>query len=622
LTAVALSDSFWAPRLRLNREVTLPAQYRLLEETGRLDNFRRAAGKRQGSFQGLFFNDSDVYKWLEAVAWTLAVEPDTELAQMADRAIDEVAAAQEPDGYLDTYYTFERAGERWTNLRDMHEMYCAGHLFQAAVAHYRATGGERLLTVARRLADHICGIFGPPEQGKRAGACGHPEIEMGLVELARVTGEPRYLAEAQFMLDVRGQGLLGGSPYHQDHRPYRELDRMTGHAVRALYLNAGAADLYLETGEEGLRGALDRMWNNMVRRQMYISGGVGSRYEGEAFGEDYELPNARAYTETCAGIASVMWNWRLLAMTGDARFADLLEHALYNATLPGLSLDGLAYFYVNPLADEGAPAGLDHSDAAHRRRPWFNCACCPPNVARTLASLPGYFYSVSDGTVWTHLYAAHEAKIRLPDGRMIVLEQRTRYPWEGDIAIRVQAGGDFDLALRIPGWAGLGDGPAPALRINGKAFDGHLVPGSYVHLSRAWQAGDVVELALPMPIRRLVSHPYALENRDRVALMRGPLLYCIEGADMPGVHPRDVVLPSDATLAAAFEPDFLGGVVVVQAAGREALPDDGWADQLYRPLASTTSKARVNSIPIKAIPYYAWANRAPGPMRVWIKTEA
>jgi uncharacterized protein len=421
LEAVSLADDFWEPRRRINREVTLPSQYRHLEETGRLDNFRRASGKIGGEYQGIYFNDSDVYKWLEAASWTLATDPDPDLERMVDDAITEIADAQRPDGYLNTYFTFEKAAERWTDF-DLHEMYCAGHLFQAAVANFRATGSERLLDVATRFADHICDTFGPEEE-KRQAVDGHEEVEMALVELFRVTGEKRYLEGARYFIDARGHGLLGrpygqhDPSYSQDHEPLRNQSEVVGHAVRAMYLYSGAADVYAETGELELMEALRRLWMNMTTRRMYVSGGLGSRYEGEAFGKDFELPNERAYAETCAAIGSVMWNWRMLGIEGDARFADLIEHALYNAVMPGISLDGQHYFYQNPLADDGT----------HRRQPWFGCACCPPNVARLLASLPGYFYSTSEGAVWVHLYAEGAATVELDENRTINLRQRTRY---------------------------------------------------------------------------------------------------------------------------------------------------------------------------------------------------
>ncbi len=632
LTAVTLTDDFWAPRRRVNREVTLPSQYRLLEETGRIDNFRRAAGKLDVPFQGRYYNDSDVYKWLEAAAWTLATgadpalrtEPQDEaLVQMANTVIAEIANAQQPDGYLNTYFTHDRGTERWTNLRDKHELYCAGHLIQAAVAHHRATGDGRLLHIARRLADHICDLLGPREQGKRAGTPGHPEIEMALVELARETDKPQYLMQAQFFLDTRGRGLIGGSAYHQDHKPFRErcpelvegLERMVGHAVRAVYLNAGATDIYAETGEVALRQTLDRLWRNMTTRQMYVSGSIGSRYEGEAFGEDYELPNERAYAETCAAIGSVMWNWRMLLLSGDAHYTDVLETTLYNGVLPGLSLDGGAYFYQNPLADDGR----------HRRQPWFGCACCPPNVARLLASLPGYFYSLSDEGLWVHLYAQGSARISLHDGRAVSLTQHTRYPWDGEVVIEVEGpvlsevegNGTFSLWLRIPAWCEEG----AALEINGRPFTGVLAPGSYAEIRRAWQPGDVVRLNLPLGVRRVECHPYVAENAGRVALMRGPILYCVEQADNPGLDLRDVVLHAGADFTATFEPDLLGGVVVLRSQTEVAPPDDGWENRLYRTLGPRLEKPRSQSVELTAIPYYAWANREHGPMQVWLRTR-
>ncbi|MDP9480425.1 MAG: glycoside hydrolase family 127 protein, partial [Actinomycetota bacterium] len=338
---VRLSDGFWEPRRRINRRETLPSQYEHLEETGRLDNFRRASGKIAVPFRGLYFNDSDVYKWLEAASWSLATDPDPDLELMVGAAITEIADAQRPDGYLNTYFTFERARERWTDF-DLHEMYCAGHLIQAAVAHFRATGARRLLDVAVRFADHICHLFGPEEEGKRPAVDGHEEIEMALVELFRATGDRRYLYQARYFVDARGHGLPGepygrfDPSYSQDHEPLRDQREVVGHAVRALYLYCGATDVYAEIGEPDLLDALRRLWRNMTTKRMYVSGGLGSRYEGEAFGGDYELPNERAYAETCAAIAGVMWNWRLLLVSGEARYADLMEHTLYNAVLPGI----------------------------------------------------------------------------------------------------------------------------------------------------------------------------------------------------------------------------------------------------------------------------------------------
>ncbi len=430
---------------------------------------------------------------------------------------------------------------------------------------------------------------------------------MALVELARDTGDERYVQQALYFIDARGHGLIGGSPYHQDHQPFRELDRITGHAVRAVYMTAGATDLLLETGDASLRGALDRLWTNMTTRQLYVSGGIGSRYEGEAFGNDFELPNERAYTETCAAIGSVMWNWRLLALAGDARYADLLETTLYNAVLPGLSLDGQTYFYQNPLADDGT----------HRRQPWFGCACCPPNVARMLASLPGYFYSVSDDTIWVHLFAEGSATIALEDGRTIKLAQHTRYPWDGDIAIKLETAGKFALRLRVPGWCT--DGASAT--INGEQSSVAPTPGEYLELRRDWQAGDTIRLSLPMPVQHVECHPAVAENRGHVALMRGPLLYCVEQADNPEIDPSDLVLPLTSAIDSTYAPELLGGVVTLSFDALPADPGSAWDGQLYCIAGSSAPHAGKKTASIRAIPYYAWANREAGPMRVWLRSE-
>ena len=600
IECVRLEDDFLAPKLKIIQETTIPSQYKLLEDTGRIFNFRRASGREKGDYQGLYFNDSDVYKWLEAAAFSYAYNPNQNLLNKIRNLVDEIAAAQDEDGYLNTYFTFEKKGERWKNLRDMHELYCAGHLIQAAIAFYRATGERKLFDVACRLANHIANVFGP---NKRLGVPGHPEIEMALVELYRTTGRTEYLELARFFINNRGKGLIGGSPYHIDHKPFRELDEVVGHAVRMLYLNCGATDVYLETGDKTIFAALMRLWHNMTEKKMYITGGVGSRHEGEAFGEDYELPNARAYAETCAAIANFMWNWRMLLATGDAEFADVMELALYNGILSGISLDGKHYFYVNPLADRGN----------HRRQEWFECACCPPNIARLLASLPGYFYSTSENGIWIHLYAKSTAKIKL-GGNLVTLTQNTKYPWNGEIEITINPAEEsaFSLYVRIPGWCKKAD-----VKLNGKNLEGEILSGRYFEINRLWKKGDKVHLSLLMPIERIISHPLVMENNDRVALKRGPIVYCLEKTDNPGFDVWSIVLSDDTYLSAEWKPNLLGGVIVIRGEAL-AVNTEKFGEKLYLP--KTDVKCETRRVKFTAIPYYAWANRERGPMTVWIRS--
>jgi DUF1680 family protein len=610
ITAVRLNGGLLAERIRTNRDVTIPSQFGKMEESGRIDNFRRASGKIDAPFQGLYYNDSDLYKLLEAAAWALADGPNDAISAALNSAITEIADAQDEDGYLNTYFSVDRVGERWTN-HDLHEMYCGGHLSLAAIALQRITGETRLLEVATRFADHICDRFGPEEAGKRFGIDGHEGAEVGMVELGRATGNLRYIEEAQYFVDARGYGRLPrpyggwyGKDYHQDHVPLRDAERMAGHVVRGTLYVAGAADVYLEQGDPTLLTALERLWSNMVSKQMYISGALGARYQGEAFGGDYELPNARAYAETCGAIGGMLWTWRMFSINGDARYIDVVENMLFNAILPGVSLEGDTYFYVNPLADEGQ----------HRRQEWFGTACCPPNVARILAALPGYLYSVSDDTVWVNIYAPGSAAIPFPDGRTIELRQETRYPWDGDIAFEIQTAGEFALRLRIPGWCESG----ASIQVNNQPFETPIGSGSYAEIRRTWKRGDTVRLHLPMPARRMESHPNVTENTGRIALARGPLLYCLEGVDLNGAHPNEVIVPASATINAIDRPDLLDGVTVLEFEAEIDPIGADWIDHLYCTESgqSTPSKAAVT-----AIPYYAWANREPGPMHVWLRTN-
>lgn len=606
LGAVTLQDRFWKPRIDRNREVTLPAQLQQCEQTGRIDNFRRASGKKQIPFQGIFFNDSDVYKWAEAAAYSLATHPDPKLDADLDAVIAEIAAAQQPDGYLNTYYMFEREAERFSNLKDMHEIYCAGHLFQAAVAHHRATGKTSLLDVACRLADCLFNHFGP---GKRVGACGHEEAEMALVELYRTTHDARYLELAHAMIEARGRepGIFGKSAYHQDHLPFTEQTEFVGHAVRHLYLVCGATDLIAERDLPGYRQALDTLWNNLTRQKMYVTGGAGSRWEGESFGANYELPNDRAYTETCAAIGSMMWNWRMLNITGEAKYADLMEHTLYNAVLPGLSLDGLHYFYQNPLADRGK----------HRRQEWFGCACCPPNIARLLASLSGYFYSVDAEGAYLHLYASSTATLSLPNGVNLTLTQQAEFPWSGNVEIQVGLSGadTASLHLRIPAWA-----KGATVEVDGQHLPtSEIQPGTYVSVTV--RDGSEIYVTLPMEIERLQSHPFVQGNLGREAVRRGPLIYCLEQVDHPTTDVWNIAFDWKSGLSVLFVPDLLDGVIVLRGQAQDTT-SARWENTLYSPVLDLmeTKPDKTITVPITAIPYYAWANRDPGPMQVWIPT--
>ncbi len=613
VSAVTLTGGLLAARRETNRTVSLRTQFEQIEQTHRIDNFRRAAGKIETDYVGVYFNDSDVYKWVEAAAWSLASTPDPELDALLDRVITEIGDSQRPDGYLNSYFAVDRADERWTNP-DLHETYCAGHLFQAAVAHFRATGKTSLLDVARRYADHIDATFGPEDEGKRFWIDGHEEVELALIELARATGEVRYVDLAKYFIDTRGHQRLpkpyGDRPmsYHQDHEPLRETSEVVGHAVRQLYYTIGATDLTLERPEAALDDALGRLWESATERKMYVTGGFGARWEGEAFGDDYELPNDSAYAETCAAIAGAMWGWRLFLRTGEPRYLDVLERALFNNVLAGLSQSGDRYFYQNPLEDDGD----------HRRSEWFGTACCPPNVARTLASLPGYLYATDDaGGIFVTLYADSDAVIDRTDAEPVRIAQRTSYPWDGTVTLRVDTPGRYAVHLRIPGWVG----EAPSVTVNGQDAAVVRSAAAFATIERDWRSGDTVELLLPMPVRRIVANPNVTADGGRVALERGPLVYCVEAADNDGRDVRTAILDADGEITSQFRPDLLGGVVTLSLPAHVAGPERAWSGRLYH---ATTDLAAQPDEPVSltAIPYYAWANRETGPMVVWLRTSS
>jgi DUF1680 family protein len=427
---------------------------------------------------------------------------------------------------------------------------------------------------------------------------------MALVELFRVTRNTNYLDLAATFIDRRGHGLFGGLEYYIDHLPFRQLERMAGHAVRALYLCTGATDVFLETGDPQLQATLQRLWTNMVEQQMYITGGLGSRHDGEAFGEPYELPNTRAYAETCAAIASIMWNWRMLQINGDASYSDLLEWTYYNAVLPAISLDGNVYYYTNPLKNDGA----------HKPQKWFDCACCPPNISRIIAEFPGYIYSVSDEGVWLHLYASSKASILLRSQRQVEVEQSTRYPWDGHITLRIgnmipfvnpreeKAGEEFSLFLRVPGW--LEDQQA-IIKINDGIFNQQAGAGSYLEIHRNWQTGDMVTVDFPMKVRYLESHPLVAENTRRIAITRGPLVYCMESVDNPGILLSEVRINPLQQPEVEFVPDLLGGIVQLRFLAEKSIIDPNWDVNLYRPLELYGSRSKGDEVEVTSIPYYA-----------------
>jgi len=556
--AVTMRDGFWKRKMDLNHEHGIWRLLEHLESHGVVDNFKIVSGRMRGERKGPYFSDSDLYKWMEGAALIMQSYDDPKLRAELDRVIDEVVAAQGEDGYLNTFFQGELFGQRFRNLPHEHELYCAGHYFQAAVAHYRATGETKLLDSAVRFADYMVKTFGP---GKGLGADGHPEVEMALVELFRATGKREYLGLAEFFLN---------------EFKYKDLSGVSGHAVRALYLACGGADYFVETGDAAYEDASRRMWEDTVLRKMYVTGGVGSRYSGEAFGEPYELPNERAYTETCAAIASAMFNYRLLSIYGDTRYADEMERALYNGVISGVSIDGVSYFYQNPLAC--------YRD--YQRQEWFGCTCCPTNMVRTLATVPGYMYSVSDEGVWVHLFDNSKVSYQLADGTPFTLDVKTNYPWDGEVEITVglDAPKEFTLFVR---------GSAP--------------------MRKTWQPGETVSLTLDMRPVFLRCDPRVRENFGQVAVRRGPFVYCAESVDNPGVPIMDLEL-GECEFTERRE-DMLGGIVTL--VGRGFAPDES-ADRgpLYQSTLSRLPYKAHESI--KLIPYYAWANRGNSHMVVWM----
>jgi uncharacterized protein len=618
LTEVEITDGFWAEWQQLNREVTAPHALRWLERDGSVENLRQLAdGATTDTHRGMWFSDSDVYKVLEALSWDLAWAPSDGLNHVVSTISDVLRRAQRDDGYVNSYV---QAGHesRWENLVMSHEFYCIGHLIQAGVAHRRATGRDELFSVARRAADCVVRDFG---EHRRKDTDGHPVIEMALVELYRETGDRAYLQLAQQLVDVRGRGVLDpgdhfDSKYYQDATPVRQETTVVGHAVRALYLLSGVVDLYLETGEQALLDSALRQWTAMTASKTYLTGAVGSRFEGEAFGDEYELPPDLVYGETCATIGGIMLSWRLLLATGESRFADSIERALCNLFAGSTAIGRDAFFYSNPAQRRSArPAALEdtrpsRSEAPGTRPAWFKCSCCPPNIMRTVASLGHYVATHNGSGIQLHQYLP--ATIRT-DAASVRVD--TAYPLDGAVTVTVTASGEpaWTLSLRVPGWC-----RGASVTVNGAAADEQVGENGYIQLTREWHAGDVVVLDLPMPVRLTVSHPAVDAVRGTVAVERGPLVYCFEDHDQPDdVDLNHVELLANEPLEMERRDDFLGAPTVVIHAVGFARDDRAWGLRGWATLGDEPT-ADGHTVRLTAIPYHLWANRGPSVMRTFI----
>ncbi|HVE60868.1 MAG TPA: beta-L-arabinofuranosidase domain-containing protein [Chitinophagaceae bacterium] len=609
---VRINDKFWKPRIDKVSTVTIPVCIEQTEvKTPRIRNFEKVARKKGEKHEGIYYDDSDVYKALEAMAYSLKNNPDARLEKKADEWIDKIAAAQLPDGYLNTYYTLTGLDKRWTDM-EKHEDYNAGHLIEAAVAYYNTTGKRKLLDVAIRFANHIDSTFRLQNQ---RWVTGHQEIELALVKLYKITGSKKYLDLSKWFLEQRGYGYGKGviwdqwkqPEYAQDKVPVKDQKEITGHAVRAMYLYTGVADVAAAFNDTSYMNAMKTVWEDVVYRNMYITGGIGSSGSNEGFTVDYDLPNENAYCETCASVGMVFWNQRMNLLTGESKYIDVLERSLYNGALDGLSLSGDRFFYGNPLASNGN----------HARREWFGTACCPSNIARLVASLGNYIYAKSDTAIWVNLFVGSTTTIVLNRNK-ILLKQETGYPWDGAIKISVDPDKKMkhQLLVRLPGWAQ--NRPAPgntyhypdltknavSLSVNGKPYQYKLKNG-YAVIDREWNKGDVIDLLLPMEVRRVVAIDSIRENRNRIALQRGPLVYCVEGADNDG-KALNIILPDKQTFTTEYKPELLGGVVVINTEAQVITPSD-----------NGTTVQTVNK-KITAIPYYSWANRGKGQMQVWL----
>lgn len=636
---VNIQDPFWGKYIDLVRNVVVPYQWEAIndrvegaEKSHAVQNFKIAAGMAEGEFYGFVFQDTDVAKWLEAVAYLLVKQPNAELEAIADEMINIIEKAQQPDGYLNTYFTIKAPELKWKNLTEAHELYTAGHMIEAGVAYYQATGKRKLLDIVCRIADNIAEVFGDHE-GQLAGYDGHQEVELALVKLYQVTDNDKYLQLSKYFIDKRGTNNFfqeeaekrGWSSiwhngkihideqYFQAHKPVREQAEAVGHAVRVVYMLSGMIDIARETNDETLIEASRTLWNNIVSKQMYITGGIGSMAPGEAFSVDYDLPNDTVYAETCASIGLIFSAQRMLQLEPNAHYADVMERALFNTVISGMALDGKHFFYVNPLEVfphqcHGHNKNYNHIKPV--RPEWYGCACCPPNLARLLASLGDYMYSVSGNTVYSHLFIGGTTNVEVA-GQEVVLKQHSELPWQGKVSyeLELKAPASFALAVRVPNWS-----DQTTILVNGEAIalDG-LLSNGYAVIERTWVDGDKVELELDMSIKRMKAHPKVTANAGKVALQRGPIVYCIEQADN-GTELQHVRLPENAKLELAFNSELANGVYTIEATGLTA-DSDSWSHDLY---AANTSLA-LKEKKLTFIPYYTWANRGEGEMMVWVK---
>ena len=618
---VSLNDGFWLPKIEINRTITIPSSFQKCEETGRVENFILASGAKKGKFLTVYpFDDTDIYKTIEGAAFSMTVHPDKALDRYVDSLIAIVAAAQEPDGYLYTARTIDPAhphdwsgSERWVKESELsHELYNSGHLFEAAAAHFIATGKSNLLNIALKNANLLVQVFGP---GKRDDAPGHEIVEMGLVRLYRITGEKKYLDLAKFFIDCRGKIPNSKQFYSQNHIPFVQQTEAVGHAVRAAYLYSGVADVAALTGNKEYIDAIDKIWENTVTKKFYITGGIGALHAGEAFGADYELPNLTAYNETCAAIANVYWNYRMFLLHGDAKYIDVLERSLYNNVISGIGLDGKTFFYPNPL-ESNAKYAFNYGNKLSRE-PWFDCSCCPTNLCRFMASVPGYIYAQKQEDIYVNLFIGSKTTFKLQK-TSVVLSQQSNYPWEGNVSIQVNPTKktDFSLCLRIPGWAR--NQPVPGdlyryvastpeeivVKVNGKAV-AYTTREGYAVISRQWKKGDKVEYTLPMNIHRVEANEKVKDDRGKIAIERGPVVYCLEGIDNNN-NLNTIILPDNAPLSVKFQPAKLNGINEISG------------EAIVLEIATDGLSVLTKKQPFTAIPYYAWSNRGINQMKVWL----